>query len=588
VTPLDEPPRPSRRRLTRRQALGGSVALLSLLAAGCTGGGQEGEPAAPTPPPASTREPTLAATPNLAATATVRVQRQTLRMPTTEPPTLDPALATDPSSVLVTIQLFEGLVEFDKAGQPKPLGAVGWTISDEGRTYTFTLRPDVHWSDGSVVSAKDYEWAWRRAIDPRTASDYASLLYPIKNAVRIHTQGLDPQLLGATARDDRTLVVSLEEPTAHFLRLTSLWTFVPLRREALERNGDRWTQPTNIVTNGPFRLLEWQHDKQIVLERNLTYPSADTVMPRAVLTIFPDDGASQVMSAYESGTLDVFGTGSTFEIPPADAERLAADTARRSELMTLPQSGTLFLVVNQRRQHLQDPRVRRALGQAIERDKVLKDVLQRVGTSARALLPDGIDGRDESHWPGENVGAARQAMSDAGFPDGKGFPPISFTFNTSAQWSRLGEYLRQRYRDVLGIELKLEPMEWTEFMRWRRDEGWRDTGDLARGGWFSDFEDPYNWYNLIWDTHEDPASFSAGWKHDEYDAVVREAAVEGDATKRVSLYRQADEILASEYPAIPIFHHGSRTLVRPYVRGYEPERVLSLVRLKRVRLDDQR
>jgi len=507
-------------------------------------------------------------------------------MPTTEPPTLDPALATDHASVLASIQLFEGLVELDANGQPAPLGAEKWSIDDDGRTYTFTLRRDLLWSDGSPVSAKDYEWAWRRAIDPRTASDYASLLYPIKNAVRIHTEGLDPQLLGATARDDRTLVVNLEEPAAHFPRLVSLWTFAPLKRDALERNGDRWTRPENIVSNGPFRLVEWQHDRQIILERNLTYPGADALIRRAELTIFPDDGASQVISGYESGALDVFGTGASFEVPGADAERLAADPIRRAEIRQLRQSGTLFLAVNHRRPHLQDRRVRLALGMAIEREKVLREVLQRVGVPSRSLVPDDIEGRVDRHWPDENADEARRNLAAAGFPGGKDFPPITFTFNTSPQWSKLGDYLKSRYKDVLGVELKLEPMEWTAYLRWRRGDGWRDNGDLARGGWFSDFADPFNWYNLIWDSREDPASFGIGWKDDGYDDIVRAAAMEGDPGRRASLYEQADQILAEAYPDIPIFQYGSRTLVRPYVSGFEPERVLSLVRLKRVRLAD--
>jgi oligopeptide transport system substrate-binding protein len=578
----------TRGRFTRRRALGSSLALLGLLTAACGGIKNDAAPATPTPAILDGPTPTIAPTVDIAATATVRTQRQTLRMPTTEPPTLDPALATDHASVLVAIQLFEGLVEIDAKGQPAPLGADKWTVGDDGRTYTFSLRKDLVWTDGSPVMARDYEFAWRRAIDPRTASDYASLLYPIKNAVRIHNEGLDSQLLGVTARDDHTLVVTLEEPTAHFLRLAALWTFAPLKRDTLEKNGDRWTLPQNIVSNGPFRLVNWKHDGEIILERNLTYPGVEKLMPRAVLTMFPEDSTSQVMSAYEAGNLDVFGTGASFEIPPADAERLANDATRRAELRTLRQSGTLFLAVNQRRPHLQDPKVRRALGQVIERDKVLREVLQRVGTPAQALVPDDIEGRVDGHWPAENVDEARRNLADAGFPDGKDFPPITFTFNTSAQWSKLGEYLRQRYKDVLGIELKLEPMEWTAYLRWRRDDGWRDNGDLARGGWFSDFADPFNWYNLIWDSREDPASFSVGWKNDDYDTLVRAAAVEGDPALRVSLYQQADAILADDYPDIPIFHYGSRTLVRPYVRGFEPERVLSLVRLKRVRLDDER
>jgi oligopeptide transport system substrate-binding protein len=574
--------------ISRRRVIGSSLALLGAVLAACRSSGETttDTPAAtpvaeatPTPPPP---------TPNVAATATVIAALQSIRMPTTEPPTLDPALATDHSSVEVAIQLFEGLTEIDEAGQPAPLGAERWEVADDGRTYTFFLRADRMWTDGSPVTAADYVWAWRRAIDPRTAADYATLLYPIKNASRIHGERLDSTLLGVSARDTRTLVVNLEEPLAHFPRLTSLVTFSPLKKEALERHGDRWIRPENIVTNGPFRLLEWQHDQQIVLGRNPTYPTADRLMPRATLRIFPDDRADAVLAAYESGTLDVFGTGASFEVPPADAERILADASSRATVETTPQSGTLFLAINHRRPHLHDSRVRRALGQVIERDKVLKDVLKRVGAPALALTPDGIAGRDEGRWPGEDVDAARAAFADAGFPDGKDFPTISFAFNVSPQWTQLGEYLRQRYKDTLGIDLKLEPMEWTAFMRWRRGEEWPKDGDLARGGWFSDYEDPFNWYNQIWDGREDVSSFNAGWQHEMYDALVREAAFTFDRTERDKLYSQADEILATEYPSIPIFYYASRTLVRPYVTGFEPERLLSLVRLKRVRLDTTR
>jgi oligopeptide transport system substrate-binding protein len=576
------------RPVSRRRALGGSLALLGAFVAACQSGGEVPPPTTPVGGAPLTITPEPAPTPDVAATATARAQLQTLRMPTTEPPTLDPALATDHASVEVAVQLFEGLTEVDEAGQPAPLGAERWEVADDGRTFTFELRADRLWSDGTPVTAGDYVWAWRRAIDPRTASDYASLFYPIKNALRINTERLDPTLLGVTARDTRTLVVNLEEPLAHFPRLTSLVTFAPLKKDVLDRFGDRWTRPENIVGNGPFRLVEWQHDKQLVLDRSPTYPNADRLMPRAILRIFPDDGAAQALAAYESGALDALGTGATFEIPPPDAERILGDPVARATVQTTPQSGTLFLAVNHRRPHLRDPRVRRALGQVIERERVLRDVLGRVGAPARSLVPDGIVGRDEGRWPVEDVQAARTALSDAGFRDGKEFPPLTFAFNVSPQWSQLGEYLRQRYGDTLGIELKLAPMEWTAFLRWRRGEEWPRDGELARGGWLSDYEDPFNWYNSIWDSREDVSSFNTGWKHDSYDELVREAAMTFERGERAKLYGRADEILASEYPAIPIFHYGSRSLVRPYVHGFQPERVLSLVRLKRVRLDDER
>ena len=322
------PEQPARRPISRRRVLGGSLAALGVLLAACRGTGDTPDTATEAPAAAALTPTPPPPTPNISATATVIAQLQSIRMPTTEPPTLDPALATDHSSVQVAIQLFEGLTEIDEAGQTAPLGAERWEVGDDGRTYTFFLRGDRLWSDGTPVTADDYVWAWRRAIDPRTAADYATLLYPIKNAARIHGQRLDSALLGATARETRTLVVNLEEPLAHFPRLTSLVTFSPLKKEALERHGDRWIRPENIVTNGPFRLIEWQHDRQIVLGRNPTYPNADRLMPRATYRIFPDDGAAAVLAAYESGALDVFGTGASFEVPPTDAERILAGFPR--------------------------------------------------------------------------------------------------------------------------------------------------------------------------------------------------------------------------------------------------------------------
>ncbi|MCC6179189.1 MAG: peptide ABC transporter substrate-binding protein [Chloroflexi bacterium] len=571
-------------RLNRRRLLSVlGAAPLGLLVA-CAG--EARAPATPTPAPAT---PTLAptGTPDPAATATATVRRLTLRMPTTEPPTLDPALATDAASVQVVAQLFEGLVELDQSGEPTPAGAASWAIGDDGLTYTFTLRLERRWSDGRPVVAGDYEYAWRRAVDPQTASDYAPLFYPLKNAVRVHNDGLDPQLLGVVARDDRTLVVTLEQHAAQFLRLVSMWTFAPVRKDVVEQFGDRWTRAVAIVTNGPFRLAEWRPDTQIVLERNDSYGGPPPQIVRAVLRAFPAGAADQALSAYESGDLDTLGGGATFEIPPGYVERIASDARARAEVRTYPQSATLFLAVNHRKPHLQDPRVRMALGQAIERKHVLRQVLQRVGDSALALVPEGIDGRDLAAWPAESLDEARAKLADAGFPGGKGFPPLSFAFNTSTQWKQLGEYLRDRYRDTLGIEVKLEPMEWSAFLKWRRGDGWAKDGDLARGGWFSDYEDPYNWYNQIWDSAEDPASFNAGWQNDEYDSAVRDALGQLDRAARTDLYHEADGILAAEYPSIPIFHYGVQTLVRPYVQGFEPERVLALVRLKNVSLGDR-
>ena len=586
------------------RALAPAALILSLLVGGCRGGppptpaepaqattgersAAAGEPSAaatapPGDPPAA--EPTTSATPVLARPFT---REQSLRLPITEPPTLDPGLATDSTSIDVVTQLFEGLIAFDDGAEPIGLGAEQVTVSDDGLTYTFTLREEPRWSDGKPVTAQDYEWAWKRNVDPRTASDYATRFYPIKNAARIHRENLDPRELGVVAVGDRTLVVTLEQPAAYFLRLVASWTMVPLRRDVIEQFGDRWTEAKNIVTNGPFAMKAWQHDGQIVLERRDDYWAERPLLARVTYRIFPEGASDQVLAAYEAGELDLMGSGTAFEIPAAQGDRLAADPRLRSEVRTFDQAATMFITVNNRRPHLKDARVRMALGQALERQHLLEQVLRRVGTPAAGLHPEGVAGRRPRAWPEEDLAEARRNLAEAGFPEGRGFPEITFAYNSNPQWKLLGEYLQQRYKAALGINVKLDAMEWAVFLRWRRGEDWQNTGDLYRGGWFSDYEDPNDWYNALWDSREDPGVFSSGWKNEEYDRLVRQAQAELDQRRREALYGQAEQILASEYPNIPVFHYGLRTLVKPYVENFRPQRVLGITPLKRVRLADR-
>jgi oligopeptide transport system substrate-binding protein len=575
-----------------RPALARGLVLLSLLTAACAGG----PPPAPTAAPKADAKPTEAAQPagpvaqaTAPAAATKPAAReQVIRLPSSEPPTLDPGLATDVVSVDIINAIFEGLVTFDDQGTIFGVGAEKWDISADGLTYTFTLRQGPQWSDGKPVTARDYEWAWKRNINPETASDYANTLYPIKNAVDIHKEGLDPQQLGVVAKDDRTLVVTLEQPAAYFLRLASTWTMMPLREDVIDQFGDKWTEAKNIVSNGPFVMKEWQHDTQIVLERNETYWSEKPALTRAVFRLFPEGASEQVLTAYEAGELDSFGSGASFELPAAQVDRIMADPALKQDVRTFDQSATMFIGVNNRRSHLKDPKVRLALGQAIERERVINQVLRRAATPARGLHPEGIVGRKPELWPGDDLQQAKKNLADAGFPDGRGFPEITFTYNTSAQWQLLAEYLQQRYKEALGINVKLDSMEFAVFLKWRHGEDWENNGDLLRGGWFSDYEDPNNWYNVLWDSREDPEQFNSGWKNEDYDRIVRQARGELDRAKREQLYEQAEQILASEYPNIPVFHYGMRTLVKPHVQGFEVERVLGLTPLRKVQLTERR
>ena len=514
----------------------------------------------------------------------VRQAGQVVRLPSLEPPTLDPGLAEDIASIDVITQLFEPLLTFDDAGSATGLGAQSWTVSPDGLTYTFNLRQGPTWSDGVPVRAQDYAWAWKRNVSPETASPYAKALFPILNAQAINDGALDAEALGVAAPDDRTLVVTLEQPASYFPHLAATWTLMPLRQDVVEGYGDRWTEPENIVTNGSFTLTEWTHETQIVLDRNEAYWGVKPTIQRAIYRQFPEDGSEQVLAAYEAGELETTGAGVPSELPASQMGRIMADPALSNELRSFKQSGTYLLVVNHRRPHLQDPRVRQALSLAIDRRELLDSVLQRAGEPAASLQPEGIAGRQPVIWPTDDAATAQQLLAAAGYPGGSGFPTITLTYSTSAAWRLFAEYAQQRWNDVLGITVRLESMELAAFLSWRRGAEWERSGDLFRGSWFSDFEDPHNWYNVVWASDADPSTFNGGWRNDQFDQLVRQGTGEQDGARRVALYQQAEAILAQEYPHIPLFHEEVYSLVKPYLQGYTPSRVLGLAPLRTMRL----
>jgi oligopeptide transport system substrate-binding protein len=510
---------------------------------------------------------------------------QEVHLPNSEPPTLDPGLAEDVPSVEVISQLFDGLVSLDKAGGANALGAESWTISADGLTYTFKLRSNAVWSDGKPVTANDYAYAWKRNISPVTASPYANALFPVKNAQAINDGEMDPEQLGVQATDDRTLVVTLEKPAAYFLSLASTWTLYPLRQDIVEQYGDQWTEPGNLIGNGPYVLKEWVHDSRLVLERNEQYAGTRPAIQRATFHLLPTDGSEQMLAAYEAGEIDTTGAGVPAELPTSQIDRIRADSTLSAQLRSLPQSATAFIIVNHRKPYLQDVRVRQALGLALDRREILDAVMKRAGTPAQGIQPPGIIGRQPDAWPKDDVAKAQQLLADAGYPNGQGMPELTFTYATNAEWRIFAEYAQQRWKETLGINVRLEAMEFAAFLKFRRGDEWAQRGDLYRGNWFSDYEDPNNWYNQLWDSGSDPNSFNGGWSNGQFDTLVRQAAGEVDASKRAALYGQADQIMAQDYPHIPIFHYEIESLVRPYLKGYDPARVLGLTPLRTMSVD---
>jgi oligopeptide transport system substrate-binding protein len=552
------------KRLAIRIARAARVAaLVSMLAAACA------------PVAADTANARLVGDPS----GTSQSATPEVRLPLQEPPTLDPAQSTDLASVDVISQLFDGLVAPAENGAITPVGAESWTVSPDGLTYTFTLRKGAAWSDGRPVTAADYAYAWKRIIDPATASPFASSLTPLANGQAIISGELDPEQLGVHAVDDRVLVVTLDKPAAYFLSLASTPALYPLRQDIVEQYGKPWTEAASIVGNGAYVMTAWDHDTRIVLERNEGHWGPKPAIQRAMFRLLPEGDGDALMAAYEAGEIDTTGAGAPAELRGPQIDRVMADPVLRTELRSFVESSTALLAVNHRRPYLQDARVRQAIGMVLERQWIL-EITQQAGDPAFDLQPIGIVGRQPSLWPRESTITAQRLMAEAGYPNGQGFPEITLTYSTPAPTRLLAEYVQSRLKETLGITVRTEFMSLADYLPWLHADGWREHGDLARISWFSDYEEPENWYNRVWDSANDPDALNGGWHVDRFDDLVRQAAGELDSTRRAALYAQADQILAREYPHIPLYHYEFRALVKPYLRGYTPARVLGVTPLR--------
>jgi oligopeptide transport system substrate-binding protein len=485
--------------------------------------------------------------------------------------TLDPGLAYDSDTIPVVQLLFEGLLAVDAQGTLSARGAQRWDVSRDGSTYTFYLDPQARWSDGQSVKAADYVFAWRRNLNPQTRSPYAVALYPLKNGQAINQGRVTPEQLGVEARDDHTLVVTLEGPAPYFPSLVATWTYYPLRQDVLQRFGTQWSQAGNIVGNGPYVLEGVGGGEEVVLGRNQHYAGPRPPMDRIVFKLFTNLG--QALDAFRTGELEIM------PYSPQLKDVISGDPVFQQAVKTYPRSGTAFVVVNHRRKAMQDARVRRALGMALDRAEIVTQILGGAGRPATSLHPPGIAGRDEAAWPRESVAEAKRLLAEAGYPDGKG---LELVMAIGSAVDPLGPALQQRWRDTLGVTIRLLPVD--SITALRQAPQWTNEMDLYAGSWQSDYEDPHNWFNLLWDSQHDPGQYNSGWRNADFDRLVRQGQTEQDLGRRTGLYQQAERIMAQEYPLIPLYYPSEQYLVRPEVQGFQPGGTALAVPLLGVRL----
>ncbi len=483
---------------------------------------------------------------------------------TSEPPTLDWSLATDNVSIRVIENLMEGLAEYDADLRPKPAIAKRWEVSPDGLQYLFYLRDDVFWTDGKRVTAHDFEYAWKRLLDPKTASEYAYFLYDLRNGAEYNAGEIkDPDQVGVKAVDDETLRVDLKKPAVYFPSITTFTATFPLRRDMIERYGDRWTDPDRIVTCGPFRLKEWWHEYRLILEANDRYYGGRPALDRVIFYVVEEE--TTALTLYETDRLD------RVALPPMAIPHYQS----HPDYFHAPFLRGYYYGFNVEKPPFNDPRVRQAFSMAIDRNEI-PHILKGGEIPATSWIPEGMFGHNPKIGLPFNPERARSLLNDAGYRDGAGLPPITLAFNSDPTNRLIGENIQAQWKRNLGVTVQLDNMEWKVYLKRLRE----DAPQIFRLGWGADYPDPDNFMNL----------FTGGsgnnltrWKNRTYDRLISEAASEPDEARRISLYDEAQRILTEiDTPISPLFFAAQNLLIKQSIQGLKVN-AMDLLYLKKVR-----
>ena len=481
----------------------------------------------------------------------------------TEPASLDPHIATGVPEHHIMSSVMEGLVLKDrKSLEPRPGVAESWTISDDGRIYTFKLRDDARWSNGDPHIANDYVWSWWRALQPALGNQYAYMLFPIKNAKRYYDRETeDFGDVGVKALDERTLQVTLTNPTPYFLQLLDHYSLFPVHQATIEKfgnadqRGTRWSYEGNLVSNGPFKLDEWKINRHITVTRNLHYWDNDNVALNGIV-FKPVENTVTEERMFRAGQLHV-----TSNVP---ADKIS--TYRKSnstELKIAPYLGTYFYRLNIKTPQLQDRRVRRALGMAIDREKLVENITKGGQIPAYTMTPPGTMGYYPTSTLAFDPEGAKNLLSEAGYPNGEGFPAIEILYNTNEGHRKIAVALQEMWKDYLNIDIKLLNQEWKVYL------ATESAGDyqISRGGWIGDYVDPNNFLDMFLCGG---GNNRTGWCNEEYDRLILEVAPsQSSHEERLAVFQQAETMLLDDMPIIPVYTYTSVKLVDSSVENLD-------------------
>ena len=492
----------------------------------------------------------------------------------TEPPSLDPGLASDTTSSNIVFNIMDPLIKLDEDLNPVPALAESFETSEDGLTVTITLRDDGAWSNGDPVTAEDFEWSWKRTISPELAADYAYQFYGIVgaqeyNGCESNCAALQDKV-GVNAVDDSTLEIKLTSPQPWFTQQLAHHSFMAVHRPTVEQFGDKWTEAANIVTNGPFLLDSWEHNAAINLVKNEDWRDADSVKLTRVDGRMITDGTTAVQ-AFEAGEVDVTGGLPVEEIP-----RLK----ETEDYQQYPALGTYYYGFNV--DTITDVNQRRAMSLAIDRQSIIDNVAQADQLPTTGFTPKGMPGFDainpDSPWQPAtaDLEQAKQLMEQVDNPK----TDINLLLNDAPGHREIAVAVQAQWKE-LGLNVSIKQQEWAQFLEFIGPPPDKSI-DVFRLGWIGDFVDAMNFLEL-WTT--DSGNNSTNFASKEYDDVIAEARQTPDNDARYELYAQAEEILGGEdgeMPIMPIYWYTFTNLERPTVQDTYNLNLLDQVDLTQV------
>ncbi len=465
---------------------------------------------------------------------------------------LDPAIITGQPDTRIALTLFEGLTRFNEVhAQAEPGLAERWDISSDRRIYTFHLRTNGVWSTGEPIVAEDVLYSWLRVLNPMTAADYAGNLYYIKNAEEYNTGKLTNAAdVAVHALDRYTVQVELVNPTPFFLELCAFQTHAVMPRWTIEKYGDRWIHARPLPSSGAYQLIDWRLEDRVSIRKNPNYWDAANVQMNRV-DLMPANSPATALNLYLTKQVDIVWDK---DVIPAELVDLLK---KRRDFHVFDYLGSYFVRCNVTRKPFDDVRVRKAFALVIDKKRITERVTRGGERPVSFLVPPGIGNYKSPEGLGFSPEEARRLLSEAGYPGGKGFPRVSYHFNTSRSHEMIGIELQEMWRRELGVEVELRSMEWKTYLRAQSELDF----DLSRSSWVGDYNDPNTFLDMFMSANPNNRT---GWKNPQFDEWMRKANATDEPVQRAKYLSEAETLIVrTDLPILPLYIYVGFNLFDP-------------------------